>query len=50
MSKFRLDDMINVTFANTEAMKQKKINDMFGRLNTSMAEANSADDLFKSEK
>lgn len=48
MSKFRLDDMINVTFANTEYMKHKKILDMYGQLNSSMVEANSADDLFKS--
>ena len=32
MSKFRLEDIVNVTFANTEYMKQKRIKDTFARL------------------
>lgn len=36
MSKFRLEDILNVTFANTQYMKDKRIYDTFGELKKSM--------------
>lgn len=44
MSKFRLEDIVNVTFANTDFMKQKRIRDTYGQLQQSMLEANAADE------
>ena len=50
MSRFRLEDILNVTFANTQEMKQKKMYETYRELQRSMIEANAADDTEKELK